>query len=192
MTAAATLEVVEQQIPVLGRPWTEQDYFAMGEAEGLRVELIDGMLIVQSQPDSRHQKIAARLTRELERLLPDHLEALSSVNVRLGPDRVVGPDVVVTRDLSEPKFHEATSVLLVIEVVSPSSRRRDRVDKPSLYAEAKIPWYLIVEREQKLELTLLRRRGMAYTKHAAAGEGDVLDLPDLECSIEVDALLRRR
>jgi Uma2 family endonuclease len=186
----ATLEKVQLSLP-LG-PWTEQDYLSMPDADGFRVELIDGMLIVLSQPDGRHQKIATRLTREFERLLPDHLDALSSVNVRLGPDRIVGPDVVVTCDLSDSKIYQATSVLLVAEVVSPSSRRRDRVDKPSLYAEAKIPWYLLVEREPTLELTLLRHQGMGYAKHASAAKGDVLDLPELECSIEVDALLRRR
>jgi Uma2 family endonuclease len=190
MTSATTLDSVE--LSLTPGPWTEQDYLAMPEAEGLRVELVDGMLIVLSQPDGQHQKIATRLTREFERLLPDHLDALSSVNVRLGPDRIVGPDVVVTRDLVDSKVYEATSVLLVTEIVSPSSRRRDRVDKPSLYAEAKVPWYLLVERTPKLELILLRRQGMAYTKHTLAGEGDVLDLPDLDCSIEVDALLRRR
>jgi hypothetical protein len=155
----ATLEKVQLSLP-LG-PWTEQDYLSMPDADGFRVELIDGMLIVLSQPDGRHQKIATRLTREFERLLPDHLDALSSVNVRLGPDRIVGPDVVVTCDLSDSKIYQATSVLLV-------------------------------EREPTLELTLLRHQGMGYAKHASAAKGDVLDLPELECSIEVDALLRRR
>lgn len=189
MTSAATLDSVE--LSLRPGPWTEQDYLAMPDAEGLRVELVDGMLIVLSQPDVQHQKVSGRLWREFERLLPDDLVAVIAPNVRLGPDRIVGPDVVVTRDLSESKVYDAAGVALVAEIVSPSSRRRDRVDKPSLYAEAEIPWYLLVERDPKLELTLLRRRGVAYTKHATAGEGDVLDLPDL-CSIEVDALLRRR
>lgn len=190
MTATATLDHVE--LTLTPGPWTETDYLSMPDAEGFRVELIDGVLIVLSQPDGRHQSLGANLTRELRRLLPDHIDALPAVNLRLGPDRIVGPDVLVTRDLTEPKVYDATSALLVAEIVSPSSRRRDRVDKPSLYAEAKIPWYLLVEREPKLELTLLRRRGMAFTKHATAGEGDVLDLPHLDCSLEVDALLRRR
>lgn len=190
MAATATLDHVE--LTLTPGPWTERDYLAMPDAEGLRVELIDGVLIVLSQPDGRHQNLGTNLTRELKRLLPDDVDALPAINLRLGPDRIVGPDVVVTRDLSEPKVYDAADVLLVAEIVSPSSRRRDRVEKPSLYAEAKIPWYLLIERDPELELTLLRRRGLAYTKHSTAAEGDLLDLPDLSCSLEVDALLRRR
>lgn len=186
----ATVEKVELSLP-LG-PWTEQDYLSMPDADGLRVELIDGMLIVMSQPDVRHQNAVGNLWLELRGGLPHELMAVLGPNVRLGPDRIVGPDVAVTRDLSQPKILEASSVLLAAEVVSPSSRRRDRVDKLSLYAEAKVPWYLIVEREPNLELMLLRHQGITYAKHASAGEGDVLDLPELECSIEVDALLRLR
>jgi len=191
MTVTATLDDVDSIATNLGRPWTEEDYFALPEQDGPRVELIDGELFVSSQPDPDHQDIVGCLWHEFARLLPADLTAKLPVNVRLGTGRIVGPDVTVTFDLSKPKAYQAASVVLVAEVVSPSGKARDRIFKPHLYAEAGIPWFLIVEREPKVELTLYRLDGSGYVKHTIASEGEILEIPEL-CSIEVDALLRLR
>jgi Uma2 family endonuclease len=190
MTATATLDCVDP-IRAHDGPWTEEDYLALGEGQTQRIELIDGELIVSPVGNNRHQKIGERLSRELERVPPQDIDALHEANVRLRLGRIVIPDVVVTANQGEWLVVDAAEVLLVAEVVSPTSGPRDRVLKPSLCAEAGIPWYLLVERYPKLELTLFRRRRTTYAKHATVGEGDVLDLPDLGCSVEIDALLRR-
>jgi Uma2 family endonuclease len=180
-----------QLIPIYIGPWTEEDYLALPEMEGRRVELIDGDLIVSPLADSRHQRFVGRLWDQFERLLPDEIVAVPPICVQLRTDRILIPDVVVTSDLSDQVFFEARDVVLVAEVTTESSRARDRLFKPFLYAEAGIPWYLLVEQEPTLELILHRREQASYVEHARAGEGETLEIPDL-CAIEVDALLRRR
>jgi hypothetical protein len=71
-------------------------------------------------------------------------------------------------------------------------KARDRILKPAAYAEARIPWYLLVKREPTLKLVLHRLDGEAYVVYATAGKGDLLELPGFGVSLEVDALLRRR
>ena len=68
---------------------------------------------------------------------------------RGGPQSVPAPDVTVFRpgvevDLDRSQF-PAADVLRVVEIVSPNSRDRDRVDKPVTYARAGIAEYWIVE-----------------------------------------------
>ncbi|WP_312880421.1 Uma2 family endonuclease [Actinokineospora xionganensis] len=60
-------------------------------------------------------------------------------------------------------------VLVVGEFVSPSSKRRDRIDKPKMCAEAGIPFYLRVEINQfDAHVELLKLDGGRYVSHANA------------------------
>lgn len=186
-------EPVEHTDPMLHHkgPWTEAEWLAQVEDGPQRTELIDGDLLMSPVGEVRHQKLGFRLCRELEQQLPKALEAVHEANVRLFPRRIVIPDVLVTRDLSEPLVLDAADVLLVAEVVSTWSKARDRIIKPALCAEASIPWYLLVEHKPRLELVLQRLDEHGYVEHARAREGEHLELPDLSVTLEVAALLRR-
>lgn len=173
--------------------WTESDYFGLPTDSPQRTELLDGSLLVSPLADTQHQEIAFRLTRELDLALPDGFAMFAGANVRLEIGRIVIPDVVVTHSGERPLALDSGKVLLVAEVVSQSSKMMDRLVKPKLYAEAGIPWYLRVERHDGLELTLYRRRDEESCEvYAKAGNGETLPLPAFDCSIEVDALTRRR
>jgi Uma2 family endonuclease len=173
-------------------PWTEDEYLAMPEGEGTRVELIDGELRFMPGKDGRHQHVLAHLWLQLDQGLPDELEPVSGAAVRLGPDRIVIPDLVAAAAGADGPWLEAADVALVGEVVAEPSQLMDRHLRPVLFAEGGIPWYLRVELEPQLELVLYRLSGEAHTEHARAGPGERLELPGLDCSIEVDALQRRR
>lgn len=173
-------------------PWSEEEYLALPEIEGYRVELLDGDLLMSPAAGSPHQRIGSRLWRVLEEQLPDDLEALEAANVRLGDRRLVIPDGVVTRDLSDWLICPVDSIVLLVEVESPHGKARDRIIKPAFYADAGVPWYLRIEPRPKLELVLGRRKRSEYVEHARAAEGEVLEIPDLGVTIDVDRLLRRR
>src|SRR5215475_5823422 len=78
-----------------GRPWTEDEYLALGETLD-RVELLDGDLHMSPAPTRRHQRISRRLANALEAADPD-LDVDVEVNVRLRPGTIVVPDIVVSR-----------------------------------------------------------------------------------------------
>ncbi|MFI5839800.1 Uma2 family endonuclease [Catenuloplanes sp. NPDC051500] len=116
--------------------------------DGVRRELIDGVLHVSPAPGSAHQVIGARLMVALEEDCPDELFVTHGVDIRMGSRRSFIPDVlVVTADAAQhrSRMYEPHEVILAVEIVSPSSQAIDRVLKPNLYAEAGIPYYWRVE-----------------------------------------------
>lgn len=172
-------------------PWSEEDYLALPEVEGSRIELVDGDLVMSPSPDNLHQRLVRQLCLVLDRQAPDGYEALPGGNVRLTAGRVNIPDVFLTTT-ADRTVNDAADVPLVAEVVSESGRVRDRLLKPALYAEAGIPWYIRIEPRPRLELVLHRLEHGLYVEHARAGPGGQVEVPDLGLMIEVDALRQRR
>jgi Uma2 family endonuclease len=89
---------------------------------------------------------------------------------------------------------DASVVRLICEIVSASNPAADRVLKMQLYAEAGIPWYLLVEQDGKsVLLRLFRLDGDHYTEHAAGAPGIPLEM-DLPIAVSLDpgTLLPRR
>jgi Uma2 family endonuclease len=190
-----SVEPVEHADPIAAHegPWTEADYFALEQHDvAENSELIDGELVMTPHADSEHQLLEFRLCREFEAQLPDSVIAIPEPNVRLAYGRVVGPDVVITSNLARVNVLDAHDVLLLAEVVSPTGKARDRIFKPALYAEAGVPWYLRVERDPDLELILFRENDGVYEEQGRAQRGGRLTIPELDVTLEVDALLRRR
>lgn len=112
-----------------------------------RVELTDGVLSVVASPSGGHQKINARLIAWLDQHLPKSLEALFAVGVAVGYRNTLEPDGLILHaplDLDH-HFYEPEQVAVAIEIISPSTRRRDRLEKPAVYASVGIPHYWRIE-----------------------------------------------
>lgn len=169
---------------------TEQEFLALGETSE-RIELFDGSLFVTPAPTPRHQYLSRRLANALDRgAEAAGLHVSEAVNVRLRPNRIPIPDVVVTTmiDFSAPVV-DAAAVRLVCEIVSPSNASADKVLKMHYYAAAGIPWYLLAEQDTGT-LRMYGLSGDKYAEWATAGPGDVLRLTEpLTADIRPESLL---
>ena len=127
--------------------WTLDDLDALPE-DGIRRELLDGVLLVSPTPTDVHQIIAGRLLVALEQTCPPDLQVTQGVEVRINSRRAFIPDVLVATDEAARRggHHYAPhEVVLAVEIVSPTSTSMDRIIKPALYAAAGVPFYWRIE-----------------------------------------------
>ncbi|MEU7004388.1 Uma2 family endonuclease [Nonomuraea sp. NPDC046570] len=115
-------------------------------------ELVDGSLVFVSPQASFHMRTLSLLEFELRRLAPDTLRVRREMSVALNPRQRPEPDLTLihadaVRNDNET-FYQAQDVVLVVEVVSPESELRDRIRKPLLYAEARLPHFWRVENQE--------------------------------------------
>ncbi len=131
-----------------GRRWSYNDY-AMIPPDLFRHEIVDGEHFVNPAPNLYHQEISGRLQAQLLTAIADNGNVYAApVDVQLSDHDIVQPDlVVVLRDNS--KVLTPTKIVgtpnLVIEILSRSTRRHDRERKMSLYLNAGVPEYWIVD-----------------------------------------------
>lgn len=129
-----------------GRPYHIDDLDHFPD-DGHRYELIEGTLLVSPSPTNLHQRACHRLQLLLDAACPPELEVLPGpVDVVLSAGTLLIPDVVVARgaDVEASRFDRALP-LLVVEVISPSSRLIDPNSKRIAYRNGGIGAYLIAD-----------------------------------------------
>jgi Uma2 family endonuclease len=132
--------------------WTTDDLDALPE-DGIRRELIDGVIFVSPSPTVNHQIIAGRLMVALEETCPEEWVVTQGVEIRISRVRSLTQDVLVTTAAAaarNPSKFQPHEVVLAVEIVSPTSRAMDRLMKPALYAQAGVPFYWRVEFEDDI------------------------------------------
>ncbi len=158
--------------------------------DGNRYEVVDGELLVTPSPVKRHQLCVSALLDCLIPYVRAHAlgQTLTSpADIELDPHGLVQPDVFVEGLVAGRPTHEwnaGAPLLLVVEVLSPSTARADRTIKRRRFQRAGIPEYWIVDTDAR---TVERWRPVDERPEvlgdrlewlpAGAGEPLVLDLP---------------
>ncbi|MFJ9557177.1 Uma2 family endonuclease [Nocardiopsis sp. NPDC101807] len=117
-----------------------------------RMELIDGALVLLSPQTKFHSRVMVNLVHDLQAVAPEDVDVLAEMTMKLGRHQRPEPDLVVYRDRSDGNETDThvlpEDVLVVVEIVSQESRERDRTTKPLKYAQAGIPHFWRIEREE--------------------------------------------
>lgn len=124
--------------------------------DGNRYEILDGELYVTPSPAWRHQEVVWRLClligpyADEERL---GLALIAPADVIFDRRNVFEPDLFVAPlvDGRKPNtLEEAGSLLLAVEILSPSTQRGDRTKKRLIYQRFGVPEYWIVDIDARL------------------------------------------
>lgn len=167
--------------------WTLEELHSLPD-DGNKYELIRGVLFVTPAPRPSHETICARLSM----LLTPYVIA-QRLGLVYRPRAVVRydgsevePDLMVTHlDPDEEDWAKFPPPLLVVEVLSRTTRRRDRNEKRELYLDAGVAEYWIVDGEERA-ITIVRplradetRRDAMSWRPAGASEALTFDLVEV-------------
>lgn len=130
--------------------WTLAEVHSLPD-DGNKYELVRGELFVTPPPTNEHETILARLSRIL-----DPFVAANGLGMVYHPRAVlrfegseVEPDLMVRQPHPTVKgdWDTAPTPMLVVEVLSGSTRRRDHEHKRAFYLDAGVAEYWIVDAE---------------------------------------------
>lgn len=128
-----------------GRPFTVHDLEATPD-DGNRYELIEGALLVSPAPSFEHQKVVSKLLARLDGVCPPGLHALvAPFAVRPNESTELQPDVLVFRDEDVTSRGLPVAPLLVVEVLSPSTKATDLTVKKAVYQRIGVPSYWVLD-----------------------------------------------
>jgi Uma2 family endonuclease len=127
--------------------WTYAEYARLPD-DGNRYEVIDGEVCVTPAPGIPHQRVAADLFFILREYVRKHqlVEMPWDVDVLFVSGQFLRPDIVFVppgAELSDRGVESAPE--LVVEVLSPHSKRIDRFRKPPRYRDFGVPEYWVVD-----------------------------------------------
>ena len=147
------------------RRWTYADYCRI-PADGKRHEILDGRHFVNPAPSPYHQFVSGSLFAQLRTAIQDRGRGLvlsSPIDVHLASGTIVQPDIVVGLGRTRP-VAGATKLRLVpdllVEVLSPNTRRHDQLRKRERYERAGVREYWLVDPEARHITQLVLRKGI--------------------------------
>ena len=181
---------MERTVAETATKLTYEDYLLFPD-DGLRHEILDGEHFVSPSPNLRHQIVIMNLFRALDTFVRGSRIGrlfFAPVDVLLSRHDVVVPDLLFVRSERFDLFTAANvqgSPDLLVEVLSPSGRKRDEVIKRDRYERTGVAEYWLVDPEVET-VKVFRLEGGRYGRPQLLSlrDGDSLTTPLLP-SLEV-------
>ncbi|MDN5858010.1 MAG: Uma2 family endonuclease [Pseudonocardia sp.] len=180
---------------------TVAEYLEIGELDSGYSELVEGRLLVSPSPLGDHNYATLEFAFQLRGQVPAEFEVITDIDVDLrlgppdGPGTVRRPDLIVVsraarrRQRAGGGIVTAADVLVVLEVLSPGSRRTDNVLKRSEYADAGIPHYWILDVTEPVSLLACHLAGEFGSVDSGSVTGTFTTDTPFPVTIDLDALL---
>ncbi len=149
-------------------------------------ELIDGIPYALASPSLRHQRLIGYLFFLIEKQLREEDECKDCI-ATIDTDYIVNeytvlrPDIAVVCNEEGEKITKTPKV--VIEVVSPSSKKMDEEIKPKIYSSEGVEYYLLAYPESG-EIKGFSLKGSEYMPLNPKGNEFVLEISE-RCRVEI-------
>lgn len=125
--------------------WTVDDLVGTPD-DGMRYELVDGVLLVSAAPSNAHQIVVGELYIRLRAACPPEARVmLAPTAYEPSRRRSLQPDLLVSWRSDVGARPISAPLLLAVEVLSPSTRSVDLMLKRGVYAESGVGAYWVVD-----------------------------------------------
>jgi len=178
--------------------YTYEDYLQFPEEPGYRFEILEGILVKEPSPSIHHQRVSRELGRQLMDFIddfdPEGELFFAPLDVTLTGKNVLQPDILFVSAARKEIMREERidgPCDLVVEIMSPSNRRKDRLRKMEIYRKAEIPHYWLVDPEENT-LEAFTLKDECYTLVFVGGPGDEFSHPEFpELDLNLDKVFYR-
>ena len=175
-----------QRVAIEANFTSEEEYFLFEEKSETRHELINGNLYEMSGVSIFHNDIVINLVFLFKTLLKNDAYKVASESYKFRtPDRsFFYPDVMIFEKNTARYYTEKP--VLIAEVLSPSTRKFNLVDKFIQYQKAEtLQYYLCIEPEQKVVIFYFKTSEGEWMTETFTNDNDEIALPHLAISFLV-------
>jgi len=167
-----------------------EEYLQGELSSEIKHELIDGQAYAMAGASANHERISMTLARKLG----NHLENLpcepfgSDLKVKVGLNFFY-PDVSVDCDFDESQPYFTETPIIIIEVLSKSTRKTDQTIKRRAYLNLpSLQEYVLIEQDF-VDVEVVRRSEGWQSKHYYLG--DEVTFESIELTVAVEAIYHR-
>ncbi len=172
-----------------------EEYLAREERALSKSEYVDGWVRAMTGATNRHNQIVLNCLVKLHNLLQGKPCQPFNSDTKLKIDqarrkRYYYPDAQVVCQQSDPLRVYQEQPVLIIEVLSPSTRRYDLDEKKEAYLSVpSLEGYLVLEQHQPIAV-LLRRTSEGWAKDVIQGVEHSIDLAFIGCDLPMRDIYR--
>jgi Uma2 family endonuclease len=185
-------------VPVVDTgPMTIEDFYAFTDTrpDEEKWELIDGEPVLNASPARVHQRIVRNLLYLLARLeeqAPRSWETIPGIGIRLSNTKRPEPDVIVrpqSAPTTDPMGRDCDDVIVVFEVLSPSTRDRDLRWKRAAYTELLSLTHYVVIAQDAVDVVVFAR-DVDFAERRLRSLQEAVGFPDLDVSLSLADIYR--
>lgn len=168
---------------------TYEDYVCLPD-DGKTYEILGGELQVTPAPWPKHQDVSRNLEYMLLQYVQQHASGkvyYAPIDIIVDPHNIVQPDIIfISADRLDIIGEKNVQGMpdLIIEILSPSTRHKDRVLKLRVYASHGLKHYWIVDPDEQT-LEALELEGQSF-KVTTALTGEAIFEPTLFPGLRID------
>ncbi len=168
---------------------SEAEYLEGEKIGEIKHEYIDGEVYAMAGASREHNTVSSNISRHFG----NHLENTSclvfssDMKIKAGNDFYY-PDVIVVCDDDGDSYYTEAPIIIV-EVLSKSTRRRDKVTKMNAYKTIpQLQEYVMIEQDY-VDVEICRRKNNWVSEHFYLG--DELTFESLDLSLSVEAIYQK-
>ena len=173
----------------LPQPWTVEDFLAFEAEEPERYEFVDGIVRMMTGGSAAHSAIKTNVTNALNAALRDgpcraYVDDLKVVSATA----VMYPDVVVACRPLAPDDDRVPDPTVVVEVLSPTTERHDRITKWREYQRIGSLRHVILVEQAERRLEVYSRTETGWALASIEPPEDTVALQSIGAKLSLQAI----
>lgn len=170
------------------------DAFVDGQPETVAYELVDGVIVMMTNPTEIHEEIVGNIAAPLKTAM-----TLRNCRTFIGGMRVqmtdkrdgidkTRPDIVVRCGSAATSRTYVTDPIAVVEVLSPSTIDVDRGDKLDFYKAQPTMMHIVLVYQDQMRVEHYRRTDRGSELQVLKSPSDMLDLETLGFKLDLEQI----